>query len=121
MSHSRRRCCPEASESGPPAHATQGRPLRQIVLRRRKTGRGHLSRAWTLIEAAAVRDRTLTSWPSLKIDLTNAGAEWVDEPVHVDTNGPNLLISSRKPDDLPAFTQRMVDTFAAAPAGLARS
>ena len=77
--------------------------------------------AWTLIEAAAVRDRTLTSWPSLKIDLTNAGAEWVDEPVHVDTDGPNVLISSRKPDDLPAFTQRMVEAFAEAPAGLARS
>ena len=70
---------------------------------------------WTLIEAAAVRGRTMTSWPSLKIDLTNAGAEWVDEPVHVDTNGPNVLVSSRKPDDLPAFTERLVDAFAAAP------
>jgi protease I len=67
---------------------------------------------WTLIEAAAVRDRTLTSWPSLKTDLTNAGAEWVDEPVHVDTDGPSVLVSSRKPDDLPAFTERLVEAFA---------
>jgi protease I len=73
---------------------------------------------WTLIEAGAVRDRTLTSWPSLKIDLTNAGAEWVDEPVVVDTTGPNVLISSRKPDDLPAFNARMIEAFAAAPAAV---
>jgi protease I len=73
--------------------------------------------AWTLIEAAAVRDRTLTSWPSLKTDLTNAGAEWVDEPVHVDANGPNVLVSSRKPDDLPAFIERLVEAFAGTRAG----
>jgi protease I len=71
---------------------------------------------WTLIEAGAVRDRTLTSWPSLKTDLTNAGAEWIDEPVHVDTDGPNALISSRKPDDLPMFTERLVEEFAKAKA-----
>jgi protease I len=71
---------------------------------------------WTLIEAGAVRDRTLTSWPSLRTDLTNAGAEWIDSPVHVDTNGPNVLVSSRKPDDLPAFNAQLVETFAAAPA-----
>jgi protease I len=71
---------------------------------------------WTLIEAGVVRDRTLTSWPSLKADLTNAGAEWVDQEVHVDTAGPNILISSRKPDDLPAFTARLVEAFATAPA-----
>jgi protease I len=71
---------------------------------------------WTLIEAGAVRDRTLTSWPSLKTDLTNAGAEWVDGPVRVDTKGPNVLISSRKPADLPAFTAQLVETFATAPA-----
>ena len=67
---------------------------------------------WTLIEAAAVRDRTLTSWPSLETDLTNAGAEWVDEPVHVDTNGRSVLVSSRKPADLPVFTKQLVQTFA---------
>jgi protease I len=61
-------------------------------------------------------DRTLTSWPSLRTDLTNAGAEWIDTPVHVDTNGPNALVSSRKPDDLPAFTAQLVETFATAPA-----
>ena len=59
-----------------------------------------------------VRDRTLTSWPSLKTDLTNAGAEWVDEQVHVDTNGASVLVTSRKPDDLPAFTEAMVEAFA---------
>jgi protease I len=68
---------------------------------------------WTLIDAGVVRDRTITSWPSLKTDLTNAGAEWVDEEVRVDTNGPNTLVSSRKPDDLPAFVAEMVRTFAA--------
>ncbi|GGK20188.1 protease [Pilimelia terevasa] len=54
---------------------------------------------WTLVEADAVRGRTVTSWPSLRTDLTNAGATWVDEEVRVDGN----LITSRKPDDLPAF------------------
>jgi deglycase len=71
---------------------------------------------WTLIEAGVVRDRTLTSWPSLRTDLTNAGAEWIDASVHVDTNGPNALVSSRKPDDLPAFNAQLVETFAGAPA-----
>jgi len=59
---------------------------------------------WTLVEADVLRDRTLTSWPSLRTDLANAGATWVDEEVHVDGN----LISSRKPDDLPAFCQELV-------------
>ncbi|GAA1597972.1 MULTISPECIES: type 1 glutamine amidotransferase domain-containing protein [Kribbella] len=54
---------------------------------------------WTLIEADVVRGRRLTSWPSLQTDLRNAGAEWVDETVVTDGN----LITSRKPDDLPAF------------------
>jgi protease I len=71
---------------------------------------------WTLIEAAAVRDRTLTSWPSLKTDLTNAGAEWIDAPVHVDSSGPNVLVTSRKPDDLPAFNAALIEAFATAPA-----
>ncbi len=71
---------------------------------------------WTLIEAGTVRDRTLTSWPSLKTDLTNAGAEWIDAPVHVDTNGPNALVSSRKPDDLPAFNAQLLEAFATASA-----
>jgi protease I len=63
---------------------------------------------WTLIEADVVRGRTLTSWPSLQTDLRNAGATWVDEEVHVDEG----LVSSRKPDDLPAFGAKIVEEFA---------
>jgi len=59
---------------------------------------------WTLVEAGVLRDRTLTSWPSLRTDIANAGGRWVDEVVHVDDN----LISSRKPDDLPAFCEQLV-------------
>ena len=58
---------------------------------------------WTLVEANVVRGRTLTSWPSLETDIVNAGGSWVDEEVHVCTDGPNTLITSRKPDDLKAF------------------
>ena len=67
---------------------------------------------WTLIEADVVRDRTLTSWPSLQTDIRNAGGTWVDEEVVVDTDGPNTLISSRKPDDLEAFCAAAVEAFA---------
>jgi protease I len=67
---------------------------------------------WTLVEADVVRDRAITSWPSLQTDLRNAGANWKDEEVVVDTNGPNTLVSSRKPDDLPAFCEEVVKTFA---------
>jgi protease I len=63
---------------------------------------------WTLIEADVVKGRTLTSWPSLKTDLRNAGANWVDEEVHVDEG----LTSSRNPDDLPAFCAKIVEEFA---------
>jgi protease I len=63
---------------------------------------------WTLVEADVVRGRTLTSWPSLKTDLRNAGAEWVDEEVHVDQG----LVSSRRPDDLEAFNAKLVEEFA---------
>jgi deglycase len=63
---------------------------------------------WTLIEAEVVQGRTLTSWPSLQTDLRNAGAEWVDEEVHVDQG----LVSSRKPDDLPAFKAKIVEELA---------
>ena len=58
---------------------------------------------WTLVEADVVRGRTLTSWPSLRTDLRNAGATWEDREVVVDDN----LITSRKPDDLPAFTREL--------------
>lgn len=67
---------------------------------------------WTLVEADVVRDRTLTSWPSLQTDLRNAGARWVDEEVMTCTGGPNVLITSRKPDDLKAFCSELVDQFA---------
>jgi protease I len=63
---------------------------------------------WTLINADVVDGRTLTSWPSLQTDLRNAGAEWVDEEVHVDQG----LVSSRKPDDLEAFNAKIVKEFA---------
>ena len=69
---------------------------------------------WTLIEADVVRGRTLTSWPSLRTDLANAGAQWVDEQVKVCTGGPNVLVTSRKPDDLPAFNETLVGEFAKA-------
>ncbi len=63
---------------------------------------------WTLINADVVDGRTLTSWPSLQADLRNAGAEWVDEEVHVDQG----LVTSRKPDDLPAFNAKIVEELA---------
>jgi protease I len=66
---------------------------------------------WTLIEAGVVDGRTMTSWPSLKTDLTNAGAEWVDREVVVDGN----LVTSRKPDDIPAFNEKVIELFAHAP------
>ncbi|MET7493439.1 type 1 glutamine amidotransferase domain-containing protein [Streptomyces sp900116325] len=69
---------------------------------------------WTLIEADVVRGRTVTSWPSLHTDLANAGANWVDEEVKICTGGPNVLVTSRKPDDLPAFNQALVSEFAKA-------
>jgi protease I len=63
---------------------------------------------WTLIEADVVRGRRLTSYPSVKTDLQNAGAEWVDEEVVVDAG----LVTSRRPDDIPAFNEKMLEEFA---------
>jgi protease I len=63
---------------------------------------------WTLIDAGVAKGMTLTSWPSLRTDLRNAGANWVDEEVHVDKG----LITSRKPDDLPAFNAKIIEEFA---------
>jgi protease I len=63
---------------------------------------------WTLVEADVLQGRTITSWPSLKTDIENAGGTWVDEEVHVD----NGLTSSRNPDDLPAFCAKIVEEFA---------
>lgn len=62
---------------------------------------------WTLVEADVVKGRTMTSWPSLKTDLRNAGATWVDEEVVVDEG----LVTSRNPHDLPAFNRKMVEEF----------
>lgn len=63
---------------------------------------------WTLIDAGGVSGRRVTSWPSLKTDLSNAGASWSDEPVVTDRG----LVTSRKPGDLPAFVRKMVEEFA---------
>ncbi|WP_419818716.1 type 1 glutamine amidotransferase domain-containing protein [Glaciibacter flavus] len=60
---------------------------------------------WILIDAGVISGRTLTSWPTLQTDLRNAGATWVDEEVHVDEG----LVSSRKPDDLPAFSAKLLE------------
>jgi protease I len=63
---------------------------------------------WMLVEADVVRERELTSWPSLKTDILNAGGSWVDEQVVVD----NGLVTSRKPDDIPAFNEKMIEEIA---------
>ena len=63
---------------------------------------------WVLVEAGVVRGRRLTSWPTLQTDIRNAGGEWVDEQVVVD----NGLVTSRKPDDIPAFNEKMIEEFA---------
>ena len=63
---------------------------------------------WTLVEAGVVRNRTLTSWPSIQTDIRNAGGKWVDQEVCVDGN----LVTSRKPDDIPAFNAKMIEEFA---------
>ncbi len=66
---------------------------------------------WTLVEADLVRDRTLTSWPSLRTDIRNAGGNWVDTEVQVCTSGPNVLVTSRNPGDLPSFCKQLVEEF----------
>jgi protease I len=63
---------------------------------------------WPLIDAGGVKGRKVTSWPSLKTDLTNAGAQWVDQEVVTDRG----LVTSRKPDDIPAFNRKMIEEFA---------
>ena len=63
---------------------------------------------WVLVEAGIVKGRTITSWPSLQTDVRNAGGTWVDEEVHVDEG----LVTSRNPDDIPAFNAKMVEEFA---------
>jgi protease I len=66
---------------------------------------------WTVVEADLVRGRTLTSWPSLRTDIRNAGGNWVDTEVQVCTDGPNVLVTSRNPGDLPAFCKQLVEEF----------
>jgi protease I len=66
---------------------------------------------WTLVEAGVVRGRTLTSFPSLQTDIRNAGGNWVDEEVHVDSG----LVTSRKPDDIPAFNRKLIEEFVEGP------
>jgi deglycase len=68
---------------------------------------------WTVIEAGAARGRRMTSWPSLRTDLKNAGADWVDQQVVVERG----LVTSRKPDDIPAYNREMIRLFAAARRG----
>ena len=63
---------------------------------------------WVLVESGVVRGKRVTSWPTLATDIRNAGGEWVDEEVCVDDN----LVTSRKPDDIPAFNEKMVEVFA---------
>ena len=74
---------------------------------------------WTIIETGAAHGRRMTSWPSLKSDLENAGAEWVDEEVTVDRN----LLTSRKPQDIPSINAKMIELFSqiGAPGRAARS
>jgi protease I len=79
---------------------TRGRPVAAIC-----------HAPWTLVEADVVRGRELTSWPSLRTDLRNAGATWVDEQVKVCDHGPNKLVTSRRPDDLKAFCETFLDVF----------
>ena len=62
---------------------------------------------WTLVEAGVLQGRTITSWPSLRTDITNAGGTWVDEEVHVDQG----LVTSRKPDDIPTFSAKAIEEF----------
>ncbi|HEY3833550.1 MAG TPA: type 1 glutamine amidotransferase domain-containing protein [Acidimicrobiia bacterium] len=66
---------------------------------------------WTLVEAGVVRNRTLTSWPSLKTDIVNAGGHWVDREVQVCEGAENVIVSSRKPDDLDAFCNAALEVF----------
>ncbi len=73
-----------------------------------KPGAAICHAAWVLIDAGVVRGRKLTSWPAIQTDIKNAGGNWVDEEVVAD----NGLVTSRKPDDIPAFNKKMIEEFA---------
>jgi protease I len=79
------------------AFADDGKPIASIC-----------NGPWILVESGIVKGRTVTSWPSLKTDIRNAGGTWVDEEVHVDQG----LVTSRKPDDIPAFNAKVIEEFA---------
>lgn len=72
---------------------------------------------WIMVDADVVRGRTLTSYPSLRSDIVNAGGSWVDKDVVVDDNGPNVIISSRRPSDLPVFSASLIEQFSRQAAG----
>lgn len=80
--------------------ASQGKPIAAIC-----------HGPWTLVEGDLVRGRTLTSWPSLKTDISNAGGKWVDREVQICRSGPNVLVTSRNPKDLPAFCDAILELF----------
>ena len=69
---------------------------------------------WVLVEAGIVKGRTITSFPSLQTDVRNAGGTWVDEDVHV-TSSPPTLVTSRRPDDIPAFSAKAIEEFCEGP------
>ena len=73
---------------------------------------------WALVEADVLAGRTITSYPSLRTDIINAGGNWIDEQLVVDGDGPNLIISSRRPADLPVFCEAIVEHFSRQAAGV---
>ena len=86
----------------------EGRPVRAELLRGGETGRGDLSRAVDVARGRRREGRTITSWPSLRTDIGNAGGDWVDREVVTDQG----LVTSRKPDDIPVFNRKMIEEFA---------
>jgi deglycase len=94
-----------------PDHLRQNKQAVQFVRRFFEAGKPVAAIChgpWLLVEADVVRGRTVTSWPSLQTDLRNAGADWVDREVATDEG----LVTSRKPDDIPAFSKKMIEEFA---------